>query len=712
MISYVLRRAGVATGALVLLLVGSAQAHGPLSVATPQRPVVDTYFGTKVVDPYRWLENGNDPAVKAWAAEQTRRTRQFIASQPAHEWYARRLTQLSKTSTARTQLVIAGGHYVYFRQTPPEPQPTLVARDGLDGRERVLYDPRSAAKGDRAPAIESVFVALDGSKVAFTTQEAGAEEETLHVVNVGSGEMLADVIPHAGGGTSPSAVVWDADGKGFLHTRWPSAATFADAHFNIAVYHHALGSDPSSDPYVFGKGLPRTAELQLIASRDGKHQAAFVSAGDGVRASVYIRTGDDAFRQVATPEDGIGGSGNAGGAFVGDALYVVSTKRDSRGEIVAIEPDQTFATSKTIVSSSALVIEDFTPIVGGFITHDVDGGDAVARSFTADGQLRGRLPLPPQSSLTILAADPDGGDVIVGYQSYTTPDRWLRYDPEHNALTPTAIARRVPGDYSKVTVKRVLVPSLDEKVKIPLEIVRLPATTTGGTPPTILGAYGAYGIISRPFFIGRELAWLERGGVLATAMIRGGGEYGDRWHTAAKLQTKTVSSDDLVACAKWLAAHGYGNAKHIGISGGSAGGFLMGLAMTRNPDLYRAVSASVGFYDLLRAERTPNGAFNTPEFGTVKDPAQFSWMVKQSPYENVKPNSPYPAVLMTTGENDPRVDPYDSRKMIARLAAASSSGYPVLLLQKSGEGHGIGNSFAQRVDAEVVRLTFFDSQLR
>jgi prolyl oligopeptidase len=257
-----------------------------------------------------------------------------------------------------------------------------------------------------------------------------------------------------------------------------------------------------------------------------------------------------------------------------------------------------------------------------------------------------------------------------------------------------------------------MVPSQDGTVRIPLEIVRAKSTRLDGTAPTILNAYGAYGFINPPGYDPALLAWLERGGIYARAMVRGGGEYGDSWHTAAYRATKTKSSDDLAACADWLATHDYATARHLGINGASAGGFLMGLALTRNPERYRAVVSEVGIYDLLRWELTPNGAYNTPEFGTVRDPAQFAWMLKQSPYHNVVPGRPYPAVLMTTGANDPRVDPYNSRKMIARLQADSSSGYPVLLLQRADGGHGIDDSLDQLTERNVVTFAFFDSQLR
>ena len=618
---------------------------------------------------------------------------------------------LSRTSTARRGLQMAGGRLLYLRQTPPQPQAQLVVRDGIRGAERVLFDPQAAANGGASPGIESVYFSYDGSKVAFTTQQGGDENETIHVVNAATGTMLPDTIGHVGGGTSTTALVWDGDGNGFVHTQWPKQPDGTDADSHIELWHHTLGTDASSDTYVFGRGLSGRAEYTLLGSSDGKYQVAFVTDGDGVHASVYERPSSGTFTRIATPADAIGSSGDEPGIFVGDKLLVISAKRAARGEVVAIAPGQTFAQGTVVVPASALVIDRLAAVRNGFLTLDIDGGDGAARFFGPNGR-HATLPLPAQSAVTAAAGDVSNGDTIVGYASYTTPSNWLRYDAARNSLAATGIKSRAPGDYSKVIVRRAFAPSLDGKVRVPVEIVALPGTKTDGTAPTVLLAYGSYGLVSGPFFIGPSLAFLERGGVFAQAMVRGGGEYGEDWHLASKLQTKTKSSDDLAAAADWLGSHGYGNAKHLAIRGGSAGGFLMGLALTRNPERYRAVLAQVGFYDLLRSERTPNGAFNTPEFGTVTDPKQFAWMVKQSSYENVVKGRAYPGVLMTTGANDPRVDPYDSRKMIARLQAASSSPYPILLWQKAGEGHGIFNSFKQRVDELTVDLTWFESQLR
>lgn len=699
--------------AAALAVIGAAPQPLRYPIA-PELPVAENYFGTKVIDPYRWLEDGTSPKVVAWAAAQTALAKNYIESQPSYAPLSQRVRALSKTGTYRYGLTIRNGHYIYLRGTPPEAQDELVTRDSLHGQERVLFNPNASNHaGEAPPAIESVFVSLDGSKVAFTTQQGGAEEETLRVVDVASGRLLPEVIEHAGGGTSPTAVIWDRDDHGFIHTRWPLTGSENARHFNIKLYHHVLGTDASADTYVFGDGQPANVEYYVVQATDGSGVALFADAGDGVFASVYTKYGSASFQRVADPSDEINCcEEGARAAFVGGNLVVVSTMRHSTGDIVSIKPSQTFAQGSQIVLAGPNALDALHAVAGGFITSEIAGGDAVARYYAADGKPIATLPLPPLSTLGGVAGDARGGDTVLRYSSYDTPGRWLLYRRTTNRLATTGIEDKVPGDYSKVTVRRVLVQSLDGSAKIPLEIVSLKTTTLSSNTPTIMTAYGSYGIVSSPFFIGPFLAWLERGGVFAQAMIRGGGEYGEAWHTAAVHSTVYKRADDLAACAAWLGHNGYGDSHHLGIIGGSAGGYLMGLALTRNPNLYRAVNSDVGFYSELREVLTPNGAFNIPEFGDPHDPKQFPWVYAYSPYYHVQKGVAYPAIFMKTGENDPRVNPRESRKMTAMLQAASSSGYPVLLWQKSGQGHGIGNSFDQQVADTTQTLTFFESQLR
>jgi prolyl oligopeptidase len=702
-----LRSSCIVFAALVLAGLGAAKLQYP---PAPKGDTVDTYFGTKVSDPYRSLENGSDPAVVSWTASETKLATDYIHPQPSYPIYAKRVSELLGAYASNRDLHIVGGRFFYLALKKGEQQGSLVVRDRIDGPERTLFDPRSALRDGVEPAIENWYVAPDGSKVAFTTQYGGDENQTLHVVDATNG-TLSDTITHVGGGPSSAAVAWDPDAKGFVHTVWPKNADGTYASSGILLVHHALGTDPSRDQYVFGKGLSPIANYILLASPYSDALAIFETDGTA-HGSIYMRWNGNDIQKVAAPADGIGKASKFPAAFVGDDLYVVSKGHSSFGEVLAIAPGKTIQSARTVVPASGVVVDDIVAVPKGFITEDIDGGDSAARLFTVNGRLGARLPIPP-ISLSTVNADPIRGPIMFSYLSYVAPEKRVIYDPKTNTTRPSPIegapnSQNFPG----MVADRVMVPSLDGKVRIPLEIVHAKSIPMDGTAPTILYAYGAYGTIYGPYYDPTLLAWLERGGVFAQAMIRGGGEYGDAWHNAAHLATKTVSSDDLAACASWLGTHGYGNAKHLGIWGGSAGGFLMGLALTRNPDHYRAVNSDAGWYDLLRFELTPNGPPNTPEFGTVKDPVQFSWMLKQSPYHNVEPGTAYPAILMQTGENDPAVDPYNSRKMVARLQAESSSGYPILLIQRSGQGHGIGDSVDLQAEQLATTYTFFESQLR
>jgi prolyl oligopeptidase len=444
----------------------------------------------------------------------------------------------------------------------------------------------------------------------------------------------------------------------------------------------------------------------LYASKDGSRLVALVEPGDLGDYAVFVREGTGDFTQVATTDDHVKEA-----AFLGNTLLLKTSKAHGNYDLLALQPNDTLATAKTFVAAGALPIEGVSVVGGDLYVTFSDGGESLVRRYDATGKDLGPIALPPHISVDAIAGDADAGPAIISYGGYDTPGRWVSFDPATGTTAATGVETKVPGDYSHLIVKRTFVKSLDGTVKIPLTTVTLPHVKTDGTSPTLLTAYGGYGIISAPRFIGTQLAWLERGGSLAFASVRGGGEYGAAWHDAAVHATKTKSADDLASCAQWLESHGFGDAKHMGIYGGSDGGFLMGLAITRNPQLYRAVFGSVGIYDIPRWQLSPNGASNIPEFGDAKNPADFAYIRKQSPYQNVHDGVRYPAMLMITGENDPRVSPMNSRKMTARLQAASASGNPILLIQNAGAGHGIGASFAQRIDQSAQVLTFFASQL-
>jgi len=398
---------------LVASLDGAAAPVTHLQYPVTKRvPVTTSYFQTTAVDPYRWLENASDPDVVAWADEQTKLAFNYLSTAPDFASISARVAELSHTGTTRRSLVIRGSHFIYERQTPPEAQPSVVVRNGIDVTERVLFDPAQNLGDNVEPQIDEFVPSNDGSKIAVVTELPGSDDQTIHLVDTSTGTLLPETIPHVGGGESQVAIAWDGDGRGFLHTQWPQNADGTYRTTGMLVYHHVLGSEPYTDTYAFGRGLPASAQYHLASSIDGNVTEIGVSAGDGVPQTIYLRRGDAPFVVVATPDAEIGSSQDPGGAFVGDAFYAIAHKRETRGEVVALLPGGFFATAKIAVPASYYVIKSVIPVAGGFITSDLDAGDGKARLFDRTGKQINSLPIPAFANITTLTGDPSGGPIV------------------------------------------------------------------------------------------------------------------------------------------------------------------------------------------------------------------------------------------------------------------------------------------------------------
>jgi prolyl oligopeptidase len=304
----------------------------------------------------------------------------------------------------------------------------------------------------------------------------------------------------------------------------------------------------------------------------------------------------------------------------------------------------------------------------------------------------------------------DNGEVLFGAQSYVTPPSWYLYSPRGGKYSKTSLVGEYKVHFDDAQVVREMATSKDG-TQVPVNILMKKGTKLDGSNPTILYGYGGYGVNLSPYFSVANRVWLDHGGIMVVANLRGGGEFGEAWHLAGNLTKKQNVFDDMIACAEHLVARGYTRPEKLAVVGGSNGGLLMGAILTQRPELFRAVVSDVGVYDMLRVELTPNGAFNVTEYGSVKDPAQYKALRAYSPYHNVKDGTAYPAVLMLTGENDGRVDPYNSRKMAARLQAASSSDKPILLRVSMDTGHGQGTRLSAQVEEQADRYAFLMSQL-
>ncbi|HEX3142324.1 MAG TPA: prolyl oligopeptidase family serine peptidase, partial [Rhizobacter sp.] len=599
----------------------------------------------------------------------------------------------------------------------PKAQNVLVVLNGQadPASERVLLDPTVLDDSGKT-TIDWYKPSRDGKLVAVSLSKNGSEDGTLYLYRTDTGQALPDVVPRVQYATAGGSVAWATDGQGFYYTRYPQGKErpAADANFYQQVYFHKLGTPARADKYVIGKEFPRIAEIALHASEDGRHLLADVANGDGGEHGFYLRSNAGPWRRIASFTDGFRRA-----EFGRDGrLYALGLKGSPRGRIVALRLDDATASlskAPTVVPESEAVIEEFLPTDTRLYVEVLVGGPSELRIHALDGRPLGTLNAQPIASVNLGARLP-GDAILFGSQSFVQAFSWFLYDGAAKDAAPVKTelsdppAFAVDGGLPGAEVVREMATSKDG-TRVPVNIVRSKGAPLDRSQPALLTGYGGYGLSMRPRFSRHTVAWLRHGGVYALANVRGGGEFGEEWHLGGNLTKKQKVFDDFIASAELLIARGYTRPEKLAIQGRSNGGLLMGAMTVQRPELFRAVVTSVGLYDMLRVELTPNGAFNVTEFGTVKQPDHFKALFAYSPYHHVEKGTAYPAVLLATGEHDGRVDPWMSYKMTARLQAANPGGHPVLLRVASDAGHGMGTSLASEIDEQADELAFLFEQL-
>ena len=677
---------------------------------TPKKPVSTKYQGVTVEDPYQWLEEDDEPDVKAWSNAQNQRTRQYLDQLPDRAAIEKQLTEwYAKTSPSYSSLVSRPGLLFVMKFQPPKQQPLLVTLASADDlkSEKVVLDP-NVLDGKGTTAIDWFVPSLDGKYVAVSLSKGGSEDGTLHFHETATGKALADTIAHVQYPTAGGSAAWNADGTGIYYTRFPRKGERpeADLNFYQQVYFHKLGTPDTEDTYSIGKDFPRIAEIILESSRDGRYVLASVANGDGGDFAHYLLGPDGTWKQITQFSDQIKsarlGSDNA--------MYLLSRNAAPRGKILRL-PLGTPELSKAveIVPTGEPVIQQIVPAVDALFVGDLLGGPSQIRRFALDGKEQTIIPIPKISAVQEMVALEDGS-LLFRDQSYTEPAAWFHCAKEKTEPVETALRTTSPVSFADIEVTREFATSKDG-TKIPLNIIFRKGMKRDGQNPTLLYGYGGYGISVSPNFEFTRRLWFDHGGVYVVANIRGGGEFGEDWHKAGNLTKKQNVFDDFAAAAEYLIKEKYTPPEKLAIQGGSNGGLLMGAMITQHPDLMRAVVSQVGIYDMLRVELAPNGAFNVTEFGTVKNPEQFKALYAYSPYHHVVDGTKYPSILMMTGANDGRVAPYHSRKMVARLDEANKSKNPILLRTSSSAGHGIGTALNERIKQLADIYSFLFAQL-
>ncbi len=702
----------------VLVMAGAGYAQAP---KTAKKPVTDVYHGTKVVDDYRWLEDWNDKEVKAWSDAQNAHARKYLDGVKDATKIRERITALlADESPDYDALKFRGGQLFALKHQPPKQQPMLVVMPSADEpeKERVIVDPNTIDKTG-GTSIDWYVPSPDGTTVAISMSAGGSESGDVHIYDTASGTKYDDVITRVNGGTAGGSLAWSEGGSGFYYTRYPHKGEREgrDMDFYQQVYHHLLGTPPDNDSYEIGKEFPKVAEIELSTTDDGKYVLAKVANGDGGEFAHYIRVPSDAFsldrgtwKQVTKFEDRIT-QATLRGSW--PYLTLLSLKDSPRGKI-GIMPVAMgdLASTQFIVPEQDFVIDTFarSPSYLWAIGHK--GPVSEVQMFNVRGDVEAYISLPPFSTVGGVELLSDG-NALMQIESFTEPPAW--YQVGFSDVTPrkTKLAKKSPADFSDCEVVRETAVSKDG-TKVPLTILRRKDTKLDGKNPTLVYGYGGYGVVETTAFREPLRLWMDQGGVYVLASIRGGGEFGDDWHRQGYLEKKQNVFDDFAACMAKMIELKYTNPEKLAIEGGSNGGLLMGASITQHPELCRVCISHVGIYDMLRVELSSNGEFNITEFGTVKDKKLFDAMYAYSPYHHVKDGTKYPSVLMMTGANDPRVDPMQSRKMVARLQAVAEAGgskNPVLLRTSANAGHGIGSSLSQRIERHTDRFAFLMHEL-
>jgi len=681
----------------------------------PVKNVADTYFGTTVNDPYRYMENLSDPEVAAWMKAQNDYTHSLLDGIPGRKELLTRIQELDNSVAARVGDVrrLPDGRYFYTKRLPQDNTFKLYVREGLTGKEILLFDPEKFAKIAGKPfAINYYEPSPDGNYVACGLSAAGSEDAVIHVVEMATGKEVDKPIDRAQFG----GISWRLDGKSFFYNRlqkMESGMPETERYQNSRVYLHTIGADANKEPSVFGFEVSSLVKMDpadnpfVTTTPDSKYAVGDIEHGTQNEQTLYVAPlasvgkPNTPWQKVCDVEDGV-----TDFAVKGKEIFLLTHKNSPRFEIIRTslnKPDLTAA--KTVVPASDAVITGLAVAKDALYVELRDGGIGRLLRVSFHGKIE-PVKLLFDGSLSLMAANPQLDGTLLDMATWTKAGQIYAYDPQTKMITNTGLQPLgefdAPDDLVSVEVKA----KSHDGVMIPLSIIYKRGIKLDGSNPTLLSGYGAYGISRDPGFNPSLLAWYEKGGVYAVAHVRGGGEYGEDWYKAGYKLTKPNTWKDFIACAEYLIQNGYTSPSRLAGTGGSAGGILIGRAVTERPDLFGATIFQVGCLDMLRIETTPNGVPNIPEFGSVQTKEGFKGLYEMSAYDHVSDGTKYPAVLLTTGINDPRVEPWQSAKMAARLQAATAGGKPVLLRVDYEAGHGIGTTKKQGEEQFADMLTF------
>lgn len=689
--------------AAALALAMTTTPPAPRPPETRRGEVVDDHFGTKVPDPYRWLEDDRSPETEAWVRAQNEATRAYLDAAPGRETLRARLTALWNHERFSAP-VKRGGRYFYTRNSGLQDQAVLHVADGRDAPGRVLLDP-NASSADGTVALASYAPSEDGTLLAYALQEAGSDWVTWRVRDVATGQDRPDVLRWSKfGGAS-----WLRDGSGFFYARFPAPAEGAErtgVTRNQQLWFHRLGTPQADDRLVYERPDQPEWYLGAEVTEDGRLLVVTAWKGTNPESAVFVADlADPAWRPVPLLER-MDASYQVIGSD-GDVLYVLTNRDAPRRRVVALERHRPDGPWRTVIPEGKKrdVLEEVVHVGGRLVAIWMRDARSAVEVWSTAGKRLHAVKLPDLGSAGAVSGRASDPEAFFTFTGFTQPASVERLDAATGART-TFRAPKVALDPSRFETRQVFYASKDG-TKVPMFLVHRRGLARDGEAPALLYGYGGFNISLTPFFSVSQLVWLELGGVLAVPNLRGGGEYGLAWYDAGRLGRKQNTFDDCIAAAEWLVQHRYTSPSRLAVNGGSNGGLLVGAVMTQRPDLFGAALPEVGVLDMLRFHRFTVGWGWTSDYGSAETREGFEVLRRYSPLHAVRPGTRYPATLVLTADHDDRVVPAHSHKFTATLQAAQPPGGPPVLTRiQTRAGHGAGTPTRVKIEERTDVLAF------
>jgi prolyl oligopeptidase len=700
------------TRLLITLCAALCAASTPAVAQTLKYPVTnkgdvaDDYHGTRVADPYRWLEDQNGVRTAEWVKAQNGVTFPYLNALPERDAIRKRLTELWNYERFGAPFT-EGGQYFYFRNSGLQNQSVMYVQKTLRDSARVLLDPNQLSK-DGTVALSTLAISSDGKLMGYGTATSGSDWNEFFVRDVATGKDLTDHIRWA----KFSGITWLKNGRGFLYSRYPEpreADKLKAALANQMLYYHELGTPQSKDKLIYARTDKPDWFIGGDMTEDGRYLLISISENtDPTNRLYYIDLKNPQQPDLAGEVVKLIDQNDAGFNVIGNdgpVFYIVTNHDAPRQKVIAIDTRNPAPSNwKTIIPQSAEVLQ-FATIAGNrFFASYLKDAQSRVRVFGLDGTAMGELALPGIGSLGGLNGKRESNELFYTFTSFLYPTSVFRYDIAANR---SEIFRKpnINFDPSAYETKQVFYTSKDG-TRVPMFITHKKGIALDGNNPTYLYGYGGFNISLTPFFSIPNLVWLEKGGVYAMPNLRGGGEYGKEWHQAGTKERKQNVFDDFIAAAEYLQKEGYTSPARLAIGGGSNGGLLVGAAMTQRPELFAVAIPEVGVMDMLRYHTFTVGKAWASDYGSSDDPAAFKYLSAYSPVHNLKPGVCYPATMVTTADHDDRVVPGHSFKFAATLQTAQACEKPTLIRIESKAGHGAGTPISKIIEQVADKWAF------